>query len=260
MTPSNGSAVETYQTADAPRSVEAGTPQTDDQARRFVAVTHRIVVEASESELAGAWDSILKSCQSMRCEVLTSSINSKTASSPPNGELSVRMDPGDFDKFLRVLHSAVAIVEHATEGVDKTSDVVDAEAKLKNLTEFRDQLRFMLSKSQAGVKDLIEIERELANVQAQIDSLAMMRKALANETEKIAVQITFRSKSSATRTGVFAPIATALEESVSVLSVSMAGLITSIFAVIPWLVLIIPAIWLFIRYRRKKARKDKASA
>jgi hypothetical protein len=151
-------------------------------------------------------------------------------------------------------------VEHTTQSADRTAEVVDTEAKLKNLTEFRDRLRVMLAKFPANIKDLVEVERELANVQSEIDSFSMTRKALANETEKVAIQITFRSKPSMTRTGVFAPIASACDESGSVFSESLGSLITFIFAVIPWLVLIIPAIWIIVRFLCRRSRKTKPSA
>jgi hypothetical protein len=114
-----------------------------------------------------------------------------------------------------------------------------------------------LAKSPASVKDLVELERELSDVQTQLDSISTRRKVLANETEKVAVQIDFRAKPSITNTGAFAPIANAFRESGSVLSESLGTLITFIFAIIPWLVLIIPAIWIIAKLLRKRSRNAK---
>lgn len=140
-------------------------------AGRFIAVTHRFVVQVPEAGLAKAWESVLKSCESPECEVLASSITSKTASSPPKGELSLRITPQNLDSFMDFLNRSATVIEHTTESADKTTEVVDTDAKLKNKTEFRDRLRGMLAKSPESVKELIEVERELANVQAEIDSL-----------------------------------------------------------------------------------------
>jgi hypothetical protein len=222
---------------------------------RFIAVTHRFVVETSESELSKAWESVLKLCGHLDCEVLSSSITTKTASSPPKGEISLRVAPGNLDRLFDALNQLATIVEHTTESADKTAEVVDTDAKLKNKTEFRDRLRGMLAKSPGGVKEIIEVERELANVQAEIDSLSTTQKSLQNQTQKIAVQIAFMPKPSVTRTGALAPIANAWEDSGYVIAQSIGSLLTFIVAVIPWLVLIIPAIWIILRLFRRRSRK-----
>ena len=224
-------------------------------AGRFIAVTHHFVVEASETELAKAWESVLMSCERLDCELLSSSITSKTASSPPKGQISLRIAPKNLDTFLASLNKLVVVIEHTTESADKTAEVVDTEAKLKNKTEFRDRLRGMLTKSPGGVKELIEVERELANVQAEIDSLSTTQKSLQNQTQKIAVHIAFIPKPSLTRTGSLAPIANAWDQSGYVIAESLGSLITFIVAVVPWLVLIIPAIWLIVKLLRRRAPK-----
>jgi hypothetical protein len=237
----------------------APPPPPGSTAKRFIAVTHRFEVETPEGELAKAWESVVKSCESLECEVLASSITSKTASSPPKGELSLRIAPGNINKLFDSINKSSTVIEHITESADKTAEVVDTDAKLKNLTEFRDRLRGMLAKSPGTLKEFIEVERELANVQSEIDSLSTMQKTLQNQTQKIAVQITFRSKSSVTRTGALAPIANAWDESGYVIAESLGSLITFIVAVIPWLVLIIPAIWIIVKLLRRRSQKKKGS-
>jgi Domain of unknown function (DUF4349) len=71
--------------------------------------------------------------------------------------------------------------------VDKTTSVIDTDAKIKNLTAFRDSLRTMLMKPSVTVKDSIDIQQQLTDVQSQLDSETSARKILANETEKIAL-------------------------------------------------------------------------
>jgi hypothetical protein len=232
-------------------------PDADKALKRFIAISHKVVVETPESDLVNAFESTLKFSKSIKCEVLKSGIVNQTPTSPPRGELSLRIDPGDLDNFFGFLKKSTTIVEHTTESEDKTAEVIDVDAQLKNRIELRDRLRSLLAKSPASVKDLIELERELSDVQSQLDSISTRRKVLANETEKVAVQIDFRAKPSITSTGVFAPIADAFRESGSVLLESIAALITFIFAIIPWLVLIIPAIWIIAKILRKRSQKNK---
>jgi GTP1/Obg family GTP-binding protein len=53
---------------------------------------------------------------------------------------------------------------------DVTEEAIDVEARIQSLTAERDQLRQLLGKAGA-INDVFTIEREIARVQADIDSL-----------------------------------------------------------------------------------------
>jgi hypothetical protein len=169
--------------------------------------------------------------------------------------MSLRVVPQDLAKLLAHIQKLGKIAQHTTEREDKTAEVVDTDAKLKNLAAFRDNLRAMLAKPSATVKDLIEIQQQLTDTQSQLDSETAKRKILANETEKITVELSFRAKEAGAGAGGLAPIRDALRESGNVLGGSIASLITVIVAVLPWLILIVPALWLLARTWRKLRRK-----
>jgi hypothetical protein len=120
----------------------------------------------------------------MQCEVVSSRVTTRIGELEPSGTLLLRVVPGDLQRVLDRLHGTGQIAAHPTERADKTTEVIDTEAKLKNLTRFRDSLRGMLSKPSATVKDLVEIQQQLADTQAQPDGETAQRKILANETEK----------------------------------------------------------------------------
>jgi hypothetical protein len=169
------------------------------------------------------------------------------------------VSPEDLKKLLAYLEKHGSIVQHTTETEDKTSVVVDTEAKIKNLTSFRDNLRTMVARPSASVKNIVEIQQQLTEVQSQLDGETAQRKILANETEKVAVEIAFRVDRPTRRRGAFAPIGEALRESGTALAESVASLILFIVTVIPWLVLIVPAIWLLAKGWRQLRRKREGS-
>jgi len=91
-----------------------------------------------------------------------------------------------------------------------------------------------------------------------LDSETAQRKILANETEKIAVEIAFRVERPSGNAGGLAQIWDALRESGSILGDSTAFLITTIVAIIPWLILIVPAVWLLAKaWRKLKLRRNR---
>jgi len=228
--------------------------------QRFIAVRHKLEIVAPESDLSETWESTIAFCGTIQCEVVSSTITTRVRDSFPFGSISMRVKPEDLTKLFAQVGSHGRIVQHTTESEDKTAVVIDTDARIKNLTNFRDSLRTMLAKPSAGVKDLVEIQRQLTDVQVQLDSEAAQQKILANETQKVSVEIAFHVDESVPGVGFFTPMGDALRESGSVLADSVASLITVIVAIIPWLVLILPACWLLIRFVRNLRRKRAMSA
>jgi len=234
------------------RRVQNLAGDTSEQSQRFIAVGHNLVIETPEAELQKAWQSAGEYCRTLRCEIIASNIVNRTHESPPSGTLSLRVVPGDVGKLFDRLGKTGTILQHTTRSEDKTATVIDVEAKIKNLTGLRDRLRAILATAPGSLKDVVEVERELSKAQSELDSLVTQRKVLANETEKVAVEVSFHAKMSAVGRRIFAPIAIAWQGAGLVLSESIAALITFIAAVIPWLFLVVPLFWILVKLLRKR--------
>jgi cob(I)alamin adenosyltransferase len=244
------------------RMVELDMPMVVDafaaSPQRYIAERHKLEVITSEPELQKSWESAVAFCGTIQCEIVSSRITTRAADSVPSGVISLRVAPDDLKKLLAYVEKLGKIAQHTTEREDKTTAVVDTDAKLKNLTSFRDNLRAMLAKPSATVKDLVEIQKQLTDTQSELDSETSHRKILANETEKIAVEISFRVERTERNGGGLAQISNALRESGSILAESTASLITTTVVVIPWLVLIVPAVWFLAKvWRRLKLRRNR---
>jgi len=227
---------------------------------RYIAERHEFEIITPESELQKSWESVVTFCATIQCEIISSSVTARTVDSIPSGRVSLRVAPQDLTKLFTHIQKLGKIATHTTEREDKTTAVVDTDAKVKNLTAFRDNLRAMLAKPSATVKDLIEIQQQLTETQSQLDSETASRKILANETEKIAVKLSFRVKEPRGTARGVALIWDALRESGSDLAESTASLITVIVTVIPWLFVIVPTLWLLVRTWRKRRRNRTLSA
>jgi hypothetical protein len=224
-------------------------------ASRYLAVRHKFVVMTVGSEVARSLEAVIAFCGTIQCEVVSSNVTNETADSTPSGSLSVRVKPSDVDKLTAFVGKRGKIAQHTTETEDKTTVVVDADARIKNLTEFRDTLRKMLGRPATSVADLVQIQEKLADAQSQLDSEEAQRKILANETEKVALEIDFRAERTAVSTSALKPIGDAVRESASVLAESLASLITAVVAILPWLIVIAPGGWLLVKTWRRVRRK-----
>jgi len=239
------------------------SPATADAAStaRYIAERDKLEIIAPESDLQKSWESAVAFCSTIRCEIVSSRISTRTVDSAPSGDITLRVAPEDLSKLLANIEKLGTIAQHTTEREDKTTAVVDTEAKIKNLTSFRDSLRTMLGKPSAKVSDLVEIQKQLTDTQSELDSETAQRKILANETEKIAVEISFHIERSGANGGALAQVWNALRESGSVLADSTASLITTIVAIIPWLILIFPAVWLLVKaWKKLKLRRNRIAS
>ena len=230
-------------------------------AARFVAVRHKLEIVEPSSGLPKSIEALVAFCGTIQCEVLSSSVTNETAILSPSGNIAARVAPQDLNKFLDFVGKQGKIAQHSTESEDRTAAVIDVEAKLKNQTEFRDSLRRMLAKPGVSVADLLQIQEKLAEAQAELDSEATQRKILANETEKVYVEIAFHAEQHRVSRGAFVSVGEALRDFGSVLGDSLAALITAVAAILPWLIVIVPGLWfLFRAIRRFRERRRAAKA
>jgi hypothetical protein len=220
---------------------EVTAPSTANAAvKRYIALRHSLTVETEAEKMQTAFDATVANCEQLKCQILSANYNRETPYNPPSASLSVRVPPRSVEIFLSGLATNSEIMQHHRDSEDKTDAVIDAEARIKNLTEFRDSLRTMLADKSAKFKDLIEVQRELVDTQSQLDAIQGVRKVLAQETELVAVTIDFTAKRGITEQGFFSPVAHALKEAGHVMMESLATVITFFVTTLPWLLFGIP--------------------
>ena len=233
---------------------EPATAQSE--VKRFIALRHHMVVETPTEQMQANFDATVAHCQQLKCQILSANYNRETAYSPPSASLSARIPPRSVAVFLAGLAKSGEVLQHHRSSEDKTDAVIDAEARIKNLTEFRDNLRAMLSDKSAKFKDLIEVQRELVNTQSELDGIQGVRKVLAQETELVAINIDFTAKQGITEQGFFSPVAQAFKNAGHVMMESLASVITFFVTILPWLIFGIPAL-ILIRKLWAKIRTKK---
>ena len=220
----------------------------DNAAKKYIALRHHLQIESPADKMQAAFDAAVKHCEALNCQLLSANYNKQTSYNPPSASLSVRVPPRNVEIFLSGLAKNGEVMQHGRDSEDKTNQVIDADARIKNLTELRDRLRLMLQDKSAKFKDIIEVETQLANTQSELDSIVSIRKVLSLETDLVAVNIDFIASQGITEQGAFAPVARAFKDAGRVLMESFGSVITFVFVAIPWLLIGIPVLWLIRRY------------
>lgn len=219
---------------------------------KYIALRHQLQIETPAEKMQAAFDAAIAHCAALNCQMLSANFVKGSQYNPPSASLSFRVPPRSVEIFLTGLAKNGEVMQHGRDSEDKTSQVVDTDARIKNLTELRDRLRGMLTDKSAKFKDLIEVETQLSQTQSELDSIMSIRKVLAQETDLVAVNIDFNATRGISQQGFFAPVINALKNAGGTLMDSLAVMITFLVSVIPWLLLGIAAIWLLRRFWRKK--------
>jgi len=221
-------------------------------AGRHVAVRNFLAVEVDAAEVQSTLDAAVSRCKAPDCEVLESSLSRDARAAPPSARLRLRISPATAAGYVDEITRRADLIERRTESEDKTEQVVDLEARLKNTAELRDRLRKLLATPNVPVKDLVEVESNLARVQGELDAAQGRRLALANETGKVAVAIDIRSRRAIGAAGAWEPVSRALGDVGHTLAASIGGLITFVVAILPWTVLAVPLVVWWRRRRRAR--------
>ena len=235
------------------------TPPAQDVApdARFLAVRHDLSAEVAADQLPGAWTAVRDLCGTLRCELLSSALQRETPQQPGHASLEMRVLPADVEALLGGLAGVAQVVSHNTTSEDKTAEVIDVEAHIKNRTEFRDSLRAMLAdtKTKRDLGDILSIQSTLADTQAQLDSSATQRKVLEQQTRKQHLTIQFTPKRVLVGGNSYSPIRSALRNAGAALAESVGALVTFVAVALPWLLLAVPLVWIIRVLWRRSRRK-----
>ncbi|WP_374399560.1 DUF4349 domain-containing protein [Niveibacterium sp.] len=222
--------------------------------QRYLALTHRYTIESAPQRMRAVIDAHLQRCRELDCVVQSESFSSPANDSLPSGRIAVRVARKQASAFAAGLAGPGArVLRQVTDTEDRTLQVVDVEARIANLQQLRERLRALMGDVRSGVKELVEIERQLAETQGELDSLAAQRKVLALETDRELFEIDYLSQRSAVERGMLDPVRDALLGVGHTVAGSLSALITFVAGALVWL---LPA-WLLWRFLRSRRQHDQ---
>jgi Domain of unknown function (DUF4349) len=209
--------------------------------RRYVAIRHELNILTEAQAVESAWQQANEACIAAGCEVLASVISRDEQRRPSSASLQARVPPPALEAFLARVTALGSVGQHARTADDRTDDVIDTDARLKNMSAFRDRLRALMATPGARLKDVIEVERELVRVQSDLDSLTARRKALAQQTDRVSVTLNFQARPSVLETGIWVPVRETIVGAGRLFAESVAKIITLLVFVLPWILVCVPA-------------------
>lgn len=232
----------------------------------LLAYRYNMALELPAAVLADTQSAHAQACMDagpQRCQVISASVNNP--SSPrPSAHLSLRAAPDWLAAFRAGLEREAeaaggAVISASTQVEDLTARIVDSEARLAAQTTLRDRLLTLLETRDGDLSDLLAVERQLAQVQADLDARASVLAALRQRVDTSILDLRYQPTRQIVEPTAFDPVGEALKEMGDVFARSVAAIILFIASVLPWLVIILPVLWLIVRTITRAIRGRRAT-
>ena len=173
---------------EASAATEKSPTQTSAPVRRYIAKSQQISMRIPGNNLQSTWEMLQQQALQLDGEVVTASLDNSNGGQAIAG-IKVRIPPAKLDQYIALLKKAGNITSQTIGSEDKTNQVIDIDARMKNLSEARDQLRNMLAERRGNLSDVLEVQKALTETQTELDSLAGQRKALEAITSRVTLDI-----------------------------------------------------------------------
>ncbi|NQV11829.1 DUF4349 domain-containing protein, partial [Candidatus Uhrbacteria bacterium] len=112
------------------------------------------------------------------------------------GSLTIRVPAESYESSLRDIRAlALKVVDESTNAQDVTEEYTDLESRLA-VAQDEEQAYLALLDRTDSVSDLLQVQRELSNVRARIESLEGRIKYLGNQTELSTITISLEEEAS----------------------------------------------------------------
>jgi hypothetical protein len=228
-----------------------------------LAYEHSITIETSHEALPTRLREIEAACNADRasnCTVLNVSLQS--SQDHPSGSIQMRLAPAGVEPIVALASKDGEVTSRNTRAEDLAEPVADTDRQIALLTLHRDRLTELMKSKEIKIEQLITVSKELATVQSQLDALGTQRANLRRriDTDLLTIELTLPQQDYISNQ---TPVKDALRSFGSDFREAVATVIRFFAVLLPWLVVILPGMfllrlfWLWIG--RKLARRQVAS-
>ncbi|RYG30319.1 MAG: DUF4349 domain-containing protein [Burkholderiales bacterium] len=232
--------------------------------QRLIAYTYNYGFKVPAAGMQGLLDAHKKQCEDAgpsKCYVVGSSI-SGLGDDQSYGQMTIR-GSADWVKTFRAgmvdgLKPFNATLDSNSDSAeDLTVNIVDSEARLRSLKTMRDRLEQLLRDRPGKLGDLLEIEREYARVQGEIDSsesiLAQMKLRVAMSVMTLNYTASYPPGSES----VWRPVGDAFGGFEASFAGAFAAIVRFVAEILPVVIIGGLAVWGVIGVLRWRGRRNK---
>nr|WP_233356045.1 DUF4349 domain-containing protein [Henriciella aquimarina] len=241
-------------------------PDAEPGAEQYIAYSHSLGLRLPKGEVDAMMKAHVEACRSAGtsiCIVINSNVYNANEDYM-SGNLSLRAKPDWIETFLGAIDEATEeaggeITSRSTRAEDLTRQIIDTDSRLDAQRTLRTRLEGLLERRDGTLGDLLSIERELARVTGEIESIEAQLKALRLRVSMSSLDISYETKVPPFSGSRSNPLGEALGDFFYNLSAAIASVITAFAVGLPWLILIGIFLWIWLKLIWPRIRRRKPS-
>lgn len=145
----------------------------------------RVVVD----DVDGGINAVYQAVQQARGDVLSLQDFQPQRGEPRQVTLALRVPQDSLETTLKVLRDLGTVEQQSITAEDVSSQLVDLEARLRNLRKSEEALQKIMERS-GEIQDVLNVARELSNVRESIERIAAQQKALQQQVAYSSIDLT----------------------------------------------------------------------
>lgn len=250
------------ETAPEPGAGEPGAEQ-------YIAYRHSLGLTLPKGEVDPLMATHTQACRaagSATCIVVNSNVYSQDEDYA-SGNLSIRATPAWIETFMGGVESDAQklggeVTQRSTSAEDLTRQIIDTGARLEAQKTLQTRLLSLLERRDGELGELLQIERELARVTGQIESIEAQLKTLRLRVSMSFLDINYQTKVPAFSGSRENPLGEAFGNFFYNLSGAIAAVITAFAIGLPWILLTGFFLWIWLKliWPRLRGKKKKPGA
>lgn len=222
-----------------------------DQEHSTLAREHSVTVEVPETELDARFQSLADRCKTdtaHHCTILQSDVSTGQFAS---GLMKLRIDPGAVEELIAFAASLGRLEHRSTKVEDLAEAIQDTQSRVEMLTNYRKQLLELQAKAATNVDAAIKIASELSTVQGNLEQV---NGQAAFQTKRTTTDIVSIHLAVTEQKAFWRPIGEAVRDFFGNLSNGISQAITAVAYILPWLLVVIPGLYLVRFLWRRRGR------
>ena len=241
----------------------AGEPM----AEQYIAYSHDLgltLPKGGVDPMMSAHTNACRSAGTSTCIVINSNIYSQEEDYA-SGNLSIRATPEWIETFLGAIDADTEaaggeVTQRSTRAEDLTRQIIDTGARLEAQKTLQGRLLSLLERRDGKLGELLQIERELARVTGDIESIEAQLKTLRLRVSMSSLNVNYQTKVPAFSGSRENPLGQAFGDFFYNLSAAIAAVITAFAVGLPWILLIGLFLWIWLKliWPRLRGKKKKS--
>jgi hypothetical protein len=219
---------------------------------KFLAYEHSITIDAEEDKVKPLFQKLAAACEAdreNRCSVMNSSLE---AGRYDSANIRVRAKAPGINKLLALAAAGGDLARQETRVVDLARPIADNAKRLEMLRSYQQKLSELERRPGLDAEALIKLAHEQASVQSDLETSAGESAHLMERVNLDILTVTIYSRH---QQSFWAPIRDAVMAFGGNLSSGIAGLVTGLAYLLPWLFALALVVWLVRQLWRRFFRK-----